>query len=163
MYLILIKFIDNLISSTKTLSTSKLNPLHVFLLTLLKSSMFFLMMKALDVNNNLSMTLAVISASIGSTIPVYFAKRKEMNIVDNWRFNIIMKSPEDAILISDKLKLKGIRVYGSKNYTSSKGKIVVSAISTSIEDSKYIKKQISKFNCNGTIDDKIKTFENKLK
>lgn len=155
--LVLIKFLDNYISSSKSINTHELNTVKVFFLSILKAIMFMVIVTEVSNSSTLILIIASICAGIGSAIPVYLANKKKDGIEETWRYNIKCRDVVEGEMLKKIFDLKEIEVNATENIISSKSTIIVTAIAHNTKDSQIIMDNIP----NGrkvTIDKGIESF-----
>ena len=137
--IIFIKFLDNLISSSKSIHTHELNTFKVFCLSVVKAAMFLLIITEVSKSSTLWMAIATISAGVGSAIPVWITNRHKNKIEDTWRYNIVCFNLSKSVELVKRLRSKNIEVIANENTIGLSGNIIsVKAIAHSSKDSKSI-------------------------
>lgn len=142
--LILIKFVDNLISSSKSIHTHELNTVKVFMLSILKAIMFMIIITEVADSSIWILILASIGAGVGSAIPVFLANKKRDKIEEIWRYNIKCRDVSEGEKLKQIFESNGIETYATENIISSKSTIIVTAISHGTKDSNIIMGNIEK-------------------
>lgn len=133
------KLADSLISSSKSLYLHELQYKRVFVFSLLKSLLFFFMIKTTVDNTAIVLILASLFSAIGSAYPVYIKSKNKKNVQEIWEYTITCKDRNQSKELSDTLRNEGITILTSEGYSESIDKIlIVTAISKNSSSGKII-------------------------
>lgn len=161
MELILMKLLDNFISSCKSLSTHELKPLRVFIFSFIKSVLFFFVVKVTAVNDIKILIIASIFGGFGSSLPVLFKSKNRANIEEIWEYRLTCESKKTSKNLADQLRRQKIDIFTSNGYNTEIDKVlIVNAIAHCSKESKIIMNTLPK-GCRVQIRKDIESFVKK--